>query len=237
MCRHYFKVLEISHRRGKRIGLVGKIGYVAKKRPRNDGTGNAGAKRSRVGEFLRCSDPPPARRGRRNYACRVCGYAIASKATTTWSMECCDQRIHAACFEASAELSQAESKTTEKCCSKLRHFLNKDRSVILSVAPATSRSPLATQTQPAPCSTPKKRGVRGTISQQDTGPAPVPCEYCNEPIPMSNNRHYLYECRAISGIYDPGGGVDYSRLTPLARRAAGMTRLQRKSDGQIKGPK
>ena len=72
MCRHYFKVLEISHRRGKRIGLVGKIGYVAKKRPRSDGTGNVGAKRSREGEFLRCSYPPPTSWGRRNYACCVC---------------------------------------------------------------------------------------------------------------------------------------------------------------------
>ena len=100
----------------------------------------------------------------------------------------------------------------------------------------TVPNPDAVHTQPSACGTPKKRAPKGTFSQVVAGvPAPVPCEYCNEPIPISNNRHYLYECRAIDGIYDPGGGVDYARLTPLAKRTAGMTRLQRKSGNLIQG--
>ena len=99
--------------------------------------------------------------------------------------------------------------------------------------PAQSK-PVTASSQPNLGSTPKRRGTKDSFSKSAKGgPVPVICPYCKEPVAISNTRHYLYECRAISGIYDPGGGVDYSRLTPLARRTAGMTRLQRKSGNLI----
>ena len=194
--------------------------------------GNAGAKRCRIGDFLRCSDPPPKVRGRRNTTCRVCGYAVAPQARTTVRLECCDQKLHADCFAASAELAVSQLIGVQKCCSKLKHLLEKDRKTKIQ-CPAPSK-PVTASSQPNLGSTPKRRGSKDSFSQDaQGGPVPVICPYCKEPVAISNTRHYLYECRAISGIYDPGGGVDYSRLTPLARRTAGMTRLQRKSGNLI----
>ena len=159
---------------------------------------------------------------------------LARAANTTLKLECCDQLVHSSCFLVSSELSETQAATAKKCCSVLKHFLCKDRSVMQDGEPSTRSIPDSNIL----VRTPRRRVVGGSVSQQNSGgPPPVPCPFCKELIPISDRDHYMRGCRAINGIFDPGGGADYSRLTPLARRAAGMTRLQRKSDVPIPGPK
>ena len=159
---------------------------------------------------------------------------LARAANTTLKLECCDQLVHSSCFLVSSELSETQAATAKKCCSVLKHFLCKDRSVMQDGEPSTRSIPDSNIL----VRTPRRRVVGGSVSQQNSGgPPPVPCPFCKELIPISDRDHYMRGCRAINGIFDPGGGADYSRLTPLARRAAGMTRLQRKSEVPFPGPK
>ena len=227
MCRNYFKVLEESHRRLKRLGIHGKIGYVAKKRPREAGNDNANAKRTRMGDCLRCSDPMPARAGKKKVPCRVCGYAITARARFV-QLDCCSSRVHTVCFIASSGLRAQDLDAVEKVCSRLKNFLEKDKATVYEntvriIAPQKSYSQVC-------AGTPKRVRDKPQSSSQPAnpgGPPPVPCRYgCGLMISISDTSHYLYECNSLSRFFDPGGDVDYTRVTPLARRAASMTRVR-----------
>ena len=224
LCRNHFKVLEESHRRKKRLGLQGKIGY-AKKRCRKPGHDNANAKKVRLGNSLRCSDRHPSRPGRkRKLPCRLCGYAIASISRKI-ELVCCGASTHFDCFVSSSGVNPDNDNSVERICSKLRHCLEKGQKTVFS---SVKSQRLATAVQSQPLATPTRVSSRETASQPcGNKHPPVACRYgCGEMIEIGDSRHYMYDYSALNCLYDPGGDVDYSRVTPQAHRAASMTRIR-----------
>ena len=132
---------------------------------------------------------------------------------------------HFECFVNSSGVNPDVNKGTNKTCSKLRYCLEKDKKTPFSSI-KTVKSVTTAQSQPL--TTPVRNALRDAVSQPcGNKPPPVACRYgCGEMIEIDDSRHYMYNCSALNRLYDPGGDVDYSRVTPQARRAASMTRIR-----------
>ena len=221
MCRHKMKVLEISHRRSKRLDLRGKLGYNKAKRKRPDGKDKADSKRIRLN--LSCSIDPPRVPGRRKTTCRACGYAVADFANR-YKLSCCNRFVHQECFLVSAEETVNSIRMAHLCCTSMKTLVSKDRKT--SLQPYCKKI-VTTQSQPtAMVSTPARNDTRpATQAATSDKEAGVSCKYCGENIPITDKKHFLYDCPALNQFYVPNAGENYSDITSLAMRTASATRL------------
>ena len=171
-----------------------------------------------------CSMRPPARRGRRTYACRICGYMIPPKMVKKDNkLECCGKLMHIECWNISVD----PGKTDSRRCESLRHLLEKDGSVCeVKKKPRTNREVLPVSTFAA------SQGDRATESTS------VICPYCKECVSVIDKDHLRYGCKKVnavlsrtgltsSRVFDPGTD-DFSKcLSPVATRSAAMTAVAR----------
>ena len=221
MCRHKMKVLEISHRRSKRLDLRGKLGYNKAKRKKPDGNDKANCKRIRLN--LSCSVHPPRVPGRRKTTCRACGYAVADFADR-YQLSCCNRFVHQECFLVSADITVNSIRMEHLSCSSMKTLVSKDRKTPLQ---SYCKRTITTQSQAtAMVATPVRNNTRSATqaapSEKEAG---VSCKYCGKLVSMDDKRHFLYDCPALNQYYVPNAGENYSDITSLAMRTASATRL------------
>ena len=183
-----------------------------------------------------CAVSAPPVRGRRKFACRICGYTVNPKSTDVTDFTCCDKVAHRECWK---NASLRDALVSKPSCSKIYTFLNKDRktpreSWVTVPSAATQVSDSTTQGAPA------------VVSNLMQPPSPeslrnVNCEYCGSLIGIDDKNHYMETCIALNKLSEPysrpeSGAVE---LTPYATRMASMTLVRppctpRRRRGRVK---
>ena len=170
-----------------------------------------------------CSMRPPARRGRRTYACRICGYMIPPKEVKKENkLECCAKLMHLKCWEISVDPTKCDVKK----CESLRHLLEKDG----SVCKVKNKPPASREILP----------VSSFASTQisDRTENTVTCIYCKEKVSVIEKHHLQTDCKKVnavlartgltsSRVFDPGKSDFSECLSPVATRSAAMTAISR----------
>ena len=70
---------------------------------------------------------PPARKGRRTFMCRICGYTIPKKEVKNKNkLDCCGKLVHLTCWDIAVPAAKIDAKR----CENIMHLLEKDGSVL-----------------------------------------------------------------------------------------------------------
>ena len=233
MCRHHFNCIELGVRRKKRLGLVGMLGYNTQmktsdsKKRKTSRERTKKAKKRRITTFT-CSTPVPNICGRRERACRLCGYSIPKKCKNFVTLGCCMKLMHEICWNNSSEKYRSEKGAiVSPHCNMLSFYTKKGG----EKRPEDEYVPSASEPVASP-----PRSVIGSanrtqsqpVADIDNGIEKAPCPFCGKLLSLNDNRHAMYECTKLNELFDPGGDIEpgaHNTLTPLALRCAAMSRV------------
>ena len=233
MCRDHFKCLELADRRVKRIGLVGMIGYTKSTNPkkvtnsekRSCPVSSTQVTKKRRTVAITCSTKPPAIRGRRENACRVCGYAIKKNCVPA-VLDCCNAKVHPICWHNSTSKFRTKYGPQKSLrCFMISTLLQKGGVDPIEVIVPSASQPIVSSSRPGNDRATKSQSLTHDVTLESEL---APCPFCGKMLSLDDKRHALTECTRLNELFDPGGNVEEGAslaLTPLASWCASMSRV------------
>ena len=170
-----------------------------------------------------CSIRAPARKGRRTYMCRICGYTIPKKEIGNHNkLDCCGKLMHISCWEISVPIA----KRGLKRCENIEKLLEKDGTAV--PVKEKKKSTVLASTNAFASSQGASNGENSVI-----------CMYCNDDVSIIDKNHLGKNCPKLNAVltragmrstrmFDPGKPENFGDcLSPVATRSAAATAVSK----------